>query len=235
LLALTLTVAFLMKRYGNDAKSTTPAEGREALPGRIKAGREALEQGKFRLAAEELKAAEAIQSRFPTALPAAERKQLRHLRRQADLFCDLLPVPIEEVLRQAADRSELDDREWQAEFAARFQGKSVIFDDEIRHEGAGVYRLTTYPFTVRGRPAQVALGDLHILRTLPLDRPQRVILGARLDSVRLEPGGTWVVHLVPDSAVLLTDLEPLRFCYPLPPDELREVLARQATWVTDQP
>jgi hypothetical protein len=235
LLALGGTVAFLWNRSNNDGRTGPPPEGKEALPQHIKAGRGALDQGKIRLAAEEFKAAEAIHARFPSALPTAERRQLRQLRRQADIISDLVPISMDELLQQAVERSEVDPREWKEEFAARFQGKSVIFDDEVRHEGAGVYRLTTSPFSVRGRPAQVALGDLHIMRTLPLDRPQRMLIGARLDSVRLESGGTWVVHLVPDSGVLLTDLAAVRACYPLPPEELREVLERQAAWLAERP
>jgi hypothetical protein len=95
--------------------------------------------------------------------------------------------------------------------------------------------LLGYAFFVRGRPARLALGDLKLLPTLPLQRPQRLLFGARLASVRPENGGVWVVHFVPDSGVLLTDPDAVHAAYPLPTDELREVLERQAGWAAEGP
>lgn len=231
---LTVLLLYLGRNNGRP-KDGTSAEGPAAIPTHLKAGREAFEQGKLRLAANELSAAEALNARYPDALGAADRRQLRQMNRQAQLLCDLLAEPLDDVLRQAADRSEVDEKEWQEEFDARYKGKAVLFDDEVRNEANTGYRLATYVFTVRGRPAQVALNDLQVLRGLPLDRPQRMLVGARLASVRLEPGGHWVVHLVPESGVLLTNMAAVQAAYPLPADELREVLDRQAKWVAETP
>lgn len=231
-----VTVLLLyLGRNGGGTKHGAPVEGPAAISTHLKAGREAFEQGKLRLAANELSAAEALRTRHPDTLGAAERRQLRQMHRQAQLLCDLLAEPLDDVLRQAADRSEVDEKEWQEEFAARYKDKAVLFDDEVRIEGNAGHRLATYVFTVRGRPAQVALSDLQVLRGLPLDRPQRMLIGARLASVRLEPGGNWVVRLVPESGVLLTDMPAVQAAYPLPADELREVLERQAKWVAEAP
>lgn len=224
-----VTVLLLYLGRNGRGKDGQPTEGPGAIATHFRAGREALEQGKLRLAANELTAAENLRVRYPDVLGAAERRQLRQLQREAQLLADLLAEPLDDVLSLAAERTEIDEKEWQAEFDARYKGRAVLFDDEVRNEGAG-FRLATYPFSVRGRPAQVSLTDLQLLRGLPLDGSKRLLLGARLASVRLEAGGNWVVHLEPDSGVLITDMTGVRAVYPIPADDLREVLERQAKW-----
>jgi hypothetical protein len=229
-----VTVVLLYLGRNGRNRDGAPTEGPASAAVHFKAGREALEQGKLRLAANELTAAETLRGRYPETLSVTERRQLRQLQREAQLLADLLAEPLDDVLRQAADRSEVDEKEWQAEFDARYKGRAILFDDEVKVEG-GTLRFATYPFRVRGRPAQVALMDLQLLRRLPGDGPKRMLLGARLSSVRLETGGNWVVHLEPDSGVLMTNLQAVRVAYPLPADELREVLDRQAKWAAEAP
>lgn len=229
-----VTVVLLYLGRNGRNRDGTSTEGPAAVAIHFKAGREALEQGKLRLAANELTAAESLRTRYPETLSMAERRQLHQLQRETQLLADLLAEPLDDVLRQAADRSEVDEKEWQAEFDARYKGRAILFDDEVRVE-AGSLRFATYPFRVRGRAAQVALMDLQLLRRLPGDGSKRMLLGARLASVRLEAGGNWVVHLEPDSGVLMTNLQAVRAACPLPADELREVLERQTKWAAEAP
>lgn len=237
LLGVIAVLALYLGRNGGP-KPAAPPEGPAAVAVHLRLGREALDQGKLRLAAAEFVTADELRARYPDSLGAADRKQLRQLRRETALLCDLLPESLDHVLSHAANCLEIDEKEWQEEFTARYKGKAVLFDDEVRQEGGGLYRfpyLMTYRFSVRGRPAQLSLGDLQILQNLPLDRPQRLLVGGRIASIGVEPGGNWMVHLVPDSGVLLTDPAAVRAAYPIPADEIREVLERQAKWVADAP
>jgi hypothetical protein len=232
-----IIVVFLFNVLLSDLFRRNPGprpEGPDGVAKHLSAGKQALGQGKFRLAARELESAETLRFRYPETLNAGERRQLTQLQKQAALLGDLLPESLDEILRHAADMSELDEREWQEQFAARYQGKAVVFDDEVRQDGSA-YRLLGYSFFVRGRPARVALEDLKLLRPLPLQRSQRLLFGARLASVRPEAGGVWVVHFVPDSGVLLTDADAVHAAYPIPADELREVLERQREWAAQGP
>lgn len=81
------------------------------------------------------------------------------------------------------------------------------------------------------------LTDLTILSRLPLERPYRVLFGARLASVGREAGGRLVVRFQPDSGVLLTDPGAVRACLlGQPPDDaLSEVLRRQQDWLVNFP
>lgn len=225
-LALTWSVAL---------KPEASTEGPEEIGRRLEAGQQALSQGKFHKAVLELDAARKLREEYPEALPLSERRRLNQLYRQAALLDDLLPEALEDVLRHAAEIREVDEEEWRAQFLKRYQRRSVVFDDEVRREANGSFRLAGYRFFVRGRPARVELGDLRLLQALPLDKPQRLFFGARLADVRPEAGGTWVVHFEPDSAVLITDPGAANACCPFPPEEIRAILNRQASWLADLP
>ena len=45
-------------------------------------------------------------------------------------------MSLEEVLRQAADLTILDEQEWIQVFAGRYQDRAVIFDTEVQRERA---------------------------------------------------------------------------------------------------
>jgi hypothetical protein len=235
--AITLLIAvvsFALILYGHlPSRRGVIDAGPEAIASNVQAGERALSQGKFRLAAQVLSAAENLRVRYPDTLSLADRRQLTQLYRQAALLADLLSESLNEVLQHAADLTELDEREWQATFRARFEGRSVVFEDDVRRDSAGTCRLLGYPLFVRGQRARLALGDLDLLRLLPLDTSQRLLFGARLARIRRDYDGTWVVHLQPDSGVLLTDFGAATACTPLAPAELRAILARQAAWVAE--
>lgn len=235
-LTLVIVVAVFAVVLGNAGRpQPLVASKPESITLRLRDGRLALSQGKFRTAVRELAAAQALRERNPAAVPLSERRELSQLHRQASLLADLLSEPLEDVIRHAADLSALDEQEWQAQFADRFKGRAVVFDDEVRRDAAGTYQLLGYRLFVRGKPARVEIGDLQLLRALPLDTPQRLLFGARLADVRLEAGGTWVAHLVPDSGVLLTERGAVSAICPLSADELRDILLRQEAWVGDLP
>jgi hypothetical protein len=187
--------------------------------------REQLARGSFRLALRDLHAARALIE--PLDWPRARREELARLERQAGLLADLLAEPLEDVLGHAAG---VQDAEWELEFGRRYRGRAVVFDLEVHAGPAGRYE-HGWLLRARGQPAHLELGDLELLRRLPLDRPRRLLFGARLESVGREPGRGWVVRLRPDSGVLITDPEAAAACFLAPEDpQVRALLARQAEW-----
>lgn len=232
-LTLVLFIAALIFVFSYSSRSRPTSIGPADISKHSRAGREALALGKFNLAASEFTAASALRERFPDALSLTERRQLLQWQRQASLLAALLSVSLEEIVRTAADLQALDDREWNAVFANRFKGHSVVFDDTIRREASGSYQMLGYSVFLRGKPARIELSDLQMMRSLPLDSPRRMLFGARLADIRLEAEGTWVIHLEPSSGVLITDASTAYAVLPIPPEDLREVLQRQTAWTED--
>src|SRR5262249_759475 len=112
--------------------------------------------------------------------------------------------------------------------------RAVIFDDRVRRDPAGAYRLTTYEVRAPGEPARVELSELTLLKGLPLAEPQRLLFGARLSEIGRGDGGTWVIRFDRDSGVLRTDEVAASACCPLDAD-LRPLLKRQSEWATGLP
>jgi hypothetical protein len=208
-----------------------PSEGPN-IAARIDAGQRALAEGDYRLAVARFDAADDLHARHPGSLSAAAARRLAQLARQAALLADLSSESLQEILLRAAGLRNAE--EWQAQFAERYRGRAVVFDDHVQRTSDGRCRLLTYEVRAGGEPARVELTGLKVLGALPLDRPQRLLFGARLADIAREPPGTWVVRFLPDSGVLLTDPGAAASCGPVPLDgELRAVLARQAEWLAD--
>lgn len=197
------------------------------------AGQRALAQGKFQSAARELRTAWGWQNAHRDEVSLAQRRQLTQLYRQADLLSDLLSESLEEILRHAADLIR-DPEEWRREFAKRYKGKAVVFDAEVRPDPARQFQLDYVVFQ-DDRPAQLELTDVQLLHLLPLQKPERLLIGLRLARVDLEAGGVWVIRFEPDSGVLLTDPEAAAACCLQPVEDLEEVVRRQRLWQADLP
>jgi hypothetical protein len=191
----------------------------------------ALALGHVRTAFAALERLEAIHDRLGTS--AAGRRDLAQLRRQASLAADLIGVPLEQVVRDAND---LPHAEWRAVFQERYQGKAVILDTEVNRDASGKYTVY-YLLFVAGKEARIEISDLSLLKLLPLDRPQRLILGMRLAGVERSGDGPWVVRFRPDSGVLFTHRKLVEaLCPAMRSDrELGLVLERQSNWVTRFP
>lgn len=235
-LTLIIVVAIFVVVLGDALRSRESAKiSVDTLARHVLAGKKALSLGKFASAAQELEAAQKLRDRSPDMMTPPERRELNQLLRQAALLADLSNEAIDDILRHAVELIELDEAEWQAQFDRRYRGKSIVFDDEVRRETGGGYQMLGYRFFVRGKAARVDLSGVQLLKALPLDKPQRLFFGVRLAGVRLEAGGTWVVLFEPDSGVLITDPGAASACCPLPADELRDLLERQAHWLADLP
>jgi hypothetical protein len=209
-------------------KGATPQE----IEARIAAGQQAISEGKMHRAAQEFDVAQQLLSQDPNSLSAARTRELRQLQRQAHVLTDLLSESLDELLLRAS-RSQED--EWQAQFQQRYRGagkaNAVIFDVQVRRDGAGQFQ-HDWHLQAGVEPARLEISDLKILHGLPLQQPQRLLFGARLDHVMREQNGVWVVRFDPDSGVLLTDEQAARACCPPSMDkELPGLLEQQRKWL----
>jgi hypothetical protein len=205
----------------------------ETLKAHLDAGRQALHQGRFRVALRELNAAVALRDRHPGALSAEENRALNQRQRQAQLLARLLHLTLEEVV--ARGKLVRNAEEWAEQFED-FRGRSVIFDDAVRRDDDGHPVLANHAVEAGDEPVRLALEDLEVLRDLPLGNEPRLIFGARLRSCLREQGGVWVVRFEPDSGVLFTDAEAVEAAFPVAAGEgLGEVMKRQRKWLDDRP
>ncbi len=233
--AAALVLIVILLGGNGKAPDRTASPGPDPSP-HLAAARTALDQGNFRTALKELAFVLSHQERLPVSL--AQRRGLAQLRRQAALMADLLPVPLEELVREADD---LGPDEWQLVFRDRYRGKGVLFDAEVCRTPAGLYELR-YDLREGGQPVRIAIGDLDVIQELGknmwLDHPTRLIVGGRLAGIGREPGDTWMVHFQPDSGVLLTDRPILLLTCPGLREDLpglKRTLKRQAEWLESLP
>jgi hypothetical protein len=226
-----VALAWLALNRTTPPQTTDASSGSaEDVPLRVAAGKQALAQGYFGLARDELAAAYKLRQRHAGALTRTETLELTRLTREAALLADVRHLSLPDLLRSAPDPGPQS----QAEFERLFKGAAVIFDAVVEPAAGGAF----LPIQTDRRKARVELTDLKVLKTVPLDQPRRLIFGARLDSLRLEPPGTiWSFRLDPDSGVLLTSpdlVTALQAGKPPDPAQL-EILREQAAWTADLP
>jgi hypothetical protein len=111
----------------------------------------------------------------------------------------------------------------------------VVLDLVVQRTAEGGYR-HNYSLVLPHDDSRLELGDLTLLRRLPLDEPQRLVFGARLAGVGREAPGGWVVRLEADSGVLLTDPGAAAACCAAFADPVtRALLEQQTGWAADEP
>ena len=236
-LAVLLIVFFAVLPFlGRSAPPPKEPDRPPDLRAMTTAGRRALAEGDFHLADQLLQSALDQDRRHPDVLSPAERRDLTQLGRQGDLLSRLSSRSLEEIVGEAD--LVRHDEEWKARFEAEYQGKAVVFDDEVRFDEAplpdGRRRplLRYYRITAGGREVRLALEDLSVLQLLARERPQRMLFGGRLAAVERGPEGQWVVRFDADSGVLLTDRGAAEAVGPAPLDPpLIDVLKRQEEWL----
>ena len=137
-------------------------------------------------------------------MPAPFRRtsgaDLTQLWRQGDLLARLSSRPLEQIVAEAD--LVRHDEEWKAQFAANYLGRTIVFDDEVRFDAAqrddGRRRpLLRYRVTAAGREVRLALEDLSVLESLPLERPQRMLFGGRLSAVSADRAASGWCALTP--------------------------------------
>ena len=209
-------------RFGQPAE---PPASEERLKELTAEGNSALADGAYLRAARQFEAALAVGDKLG-GRPAADRRRLAQLHRQAALLGDLLAESPAEIVRQAVG---LPEAEWQEVFRRRYAGAALVLDDTISRGADGRYQMGFRIVTHAGE-AHLDLAPLRILRDLPMAQPQRFLLGLRLAALRRDAAG-WAFTADPDSGVLLTDPEVFAGLSLAPDAEIHEVLKRQRAWV----
>jgi hypothetical protein len=208
---------------------TSVTQTTDLLTSRLAAARTALEEGSYRLARDELEAGHALLVRHPNALPPDQARQLIRWRRQADLLADLLPESIAEIVAHSVGRA---DKEWDSIFRDRYAGKTVVLDARVFRTAAGHYDVD-YHLEAAGGVGEWEFDRLRLLDGLPLQQPQRLFFGIRLQAIRRLARDRWAVIPEPDGGVLLTDPVMLTGLSVPADKELAAVMQRQAKWDSD--
>jgi hypothetical protein len=188
-----------------DQQANTP---RGQLLALIDRARDEMEQDSLHLGRQHLDEAIRQRDADPTLLTEAEHRRLNQLQRQAALLTDLVPVPVTTLIEQAENART--PAAWQARFRAEYQGRGILLDDVLRADRGGrVSGRRLSDLRIGAIAARVALEDLTLLQQLPLQTPQRWVIGARLRGIDREGGPGWVIRLEPDSGVLFTERVPV--------------------------
>jgi hypothetical protein len=186
--------------------------------------------------------------------PAARRAvQLHH---EASLWKSLLARPVDDLYGALATANSGNGNGdvWRRVFDQAYRGRNLIIATQIRlgddvneppvGDGgtasdndpaapARVLYLNDWSLVGEGVEIRLALGDIALLRRVPLDGPQEVILGGEIAELRpdAEQANLWWLTLVADSCTLITVAEPLAY-YGWPADDtLDELLAQQHRWL----
>ncbi|VTS06252.1 hypothetical protein [Tuwongella immobilis] len=187
-----------------------------------KSAEAALSEGNFEESVELFRMIEQESKRTTPDLDANQRRQLERRLAQVLLLADLTWLSLPEILRPLP---EMSDRHWQLHFTKYHSGKALLIDSDLFRDGAGQIQVDLDLRTAAG-PIRVMWEQVRLLQELPLEKPQRWLFGVRLDRAVMDRNRTWTIHLQPESGVLVTDSDLLRFL-PLPPDaELKHVQDR---------
>lgn len=226
-------IAALVSRHRSAAapeSSVTSISESTDLVRHYDAAREAIAEGSYRTAAMHLAAIARFRPQFPrVALPESDLAIAR-TRRQVELLADLSSESIEEIMRHSIGQS---DAEWQAVFRDRYAGRAVILDARVFRDAGGRFHID-YQLDSGGLPGEWDVQKCVLFHRLPLQQPQRVIVGLRLGAVTRIDRSRWIVRPQPDGAVLLTDRALLAGLSIAADNEFLEALRKQSEWDVDR-
>jgi hypothetical protein len=193
----------------------------------------ALNEGNFTAAQQQL--APAMRSLDRYGAGDREFAEFRQLAREIAIFAELLEPAMEQVVD---DTRGMSPEEVEAYFRDKFESPALILEAAVARStdesatGSGITldaRLLVGTDLVR-----VATADLALLRGLPADASNRVLFGARIQSIDHDNAGA-VIRLVPESGVWITSATCLeKISWPVD-DETRTLLETQRKWVLERP
>lgn len=194
------------------------------------AARTAIAEGAYRTAAMHLNAIQRLRPQFPRAILPESDGAIERLRRQLALLADLSSESIEEIMRHSIGQS---DAEWQAVFRDRYAGRAVILDARMFRDAGGRIHID-YQLDSSGLAGEWDVQNCALFHRLPIQQPQRVVVGLRLAGITRSGRDRWVVRPSPDDAVLLTDRSLLAGLSIAADNEFVEVLRKQSEWDVDR-
>jgi serine/threonine protein kinase len=214
------------------------ARVRQEHEAHLRGWQEALTDGRLSQIAQDFRAARALRQQHPEVLAGAVTREQTHLEDQILLAADVLSESLEELLLRAS--RSMTDKEWQIQSEQRYTGPSranaVIFDTEVHQDGKGQYHLDWELSPPPGETVRFDIGELTMLRYLPLEKPKRLLFGARIGSIAREQNNVWVIRFERGSGVLLTDSRVVAAFWPGGIDDsLLQLLDQQRQWWLETP
>lgn len=212
----------------NDAQFAT-TESNDLLR-HYEAAQAALAEGAYRTAAMHLDEIHRSRPRFSRVVLPESDQDLERRRKQVELLANLSSESIEEIMRHSIGQS---DAEWLAVFRDRYAGRAVILDARVFRDAGGRFHVD-YQLDAGGLAGDWDVQDCALFHRLPLQQPQRVVVGLRLAGITRVGRDRWVVRPQPDGAVLLTDRSLLAGLSIAADNEFVEVLRKQSEWDVDR-
>jgi hypothetical protein len=230
LLVIGILLALTLPRLARPAPG--PPESTEALEAALREGEQLLHEGKFHLSWQKLKEAVSLRAEGKGDVGQPLSWRLSSLYHQADALANLVPIPLEEVVRQA--RFERNPREWEERWK-QFDGKAVLFDGVVKLDRFSRVTLPDIPIIADGQEARLELDDVALMNEVPLESNRRMIFAVKLKACARDKDGLWVVRFHPKSGVLMTEAVAVEAACSVPLDDgAKKVLAWQARWVANR-
>jgi hypothetical protein len=200
-----LLIAAMLLVVAGTAALTIHLTRRGELTGDIVAARRAwmkhLEAGDFAKARPVLEQAAAEIKRYGE--DSHDWREVDQLAREVALFSELPEQPWAELLQVVRSMSPADSSEY---FRDKLEHPPMIFDVYVSPSGDGLaaFRVDTMIFLGQ-EAARLDLTDFKLFKSLAPGLSTRFVFGARIRSIERSADSTvWVIHLVPDSGVMIT-------------------------------
>ncbi len=177
-------------------------------------GIEALDDGDFDRAHQLLgPAATAAERLGVSSISGGDR--VTQAAREAAIYVDLIPEPLEEILESRASATDLEA--WNREFERRYNGKAILIESRIAEsvspgDPLELEYLILAEGVRRDRPRRGSLrfDQFELFRENRPEPGLTVVFGARLDRIELEQSGNFGFILEPESGVTMTSQGALR-------------------------
>lgn len=191
-LAVIGSLLFLVLAVGWQIRSNRRQWLRDELGPRAFRGLQALADGELDDSRENL--AVAVRALDTLGEPFAEEMKVRQAYRELMVMHDLMDGPIDEELAGATA----------ARLSSKLHGRSLIVDSIIRpHDETGWSAETV--FFMDGEPVTLDFRGFLLLEGVELEPEKRLIFGARVAGISSADANGWMIQLIPDSGVWMTE------------------------------
>lgn len=167
---------------------------RENLVPRARRGLQALADGDFHVAHENLQFAVDALDRLNEPFPEAAR--YRQAFGEVAIVHDLLSESVEAVLYAGPVAAEL--------ISAQLQNRAIIIDAEVEPAGPDDWNVGYVAF-LGDIPVPLDVRGFQLFHTLDIQTKTRVVFGARFEGLVQRDNDQWRLRLVPTSGVMLTE------------------------------
>lgn len=197
------TVAYTIQR---NLRRDYPGLARRGL----NEGIAALDRGEFDRAHQLLAPAAAAVDALGGQIEGAA--EIRQAAREAAIYVDLVPEPLETILSERA--GTVDPDEWNTRFDREYRGRSVLIEALVIAQASTGENALNYEILARGttdpRRGRIDFEGFGLYERNPPEPGSHVIFGARLRAVEPGDGGSWRFLLEPESGVPMAHQEAIQ-------------------------